>query len=85
MFALYPLRPRSSVDRPVPPPIATIRGPRARYRLVYSTSITEPPRATNGETTERIRPQTPTAVIAIPAAATIAARTCGSSHAPVSQ
>ena len=27
------LRPRSSVDRPVPPPIATIRGPRARKRF----------------------------------------------------
>ena len=25
--------PRSSVDRPVPPPIATIRGPRARKRF----------------------------------------------------
>ena len=27
------LSPRSSVDRPVPPPIATIRGPRARNRF----------------------------------------------------
>ena len=27
------LRPRRSVDRPVPPPIATIRGPRARNRF----------------------------------------------------
>ena len=27
------LRPRSSVERPVPPPIATMRGPRARNRF----------------------------------------------------
>ena len=33
MLLVCSLRPRSSVERPVPPPIATIRGPRARNRF----------------------------------------------------
>ncbi len=33
MLLLNSLRPRSSVDSPVPPPMATILGPRARERF----------------------------------------------------
>ena len=33
MLLLTSLRPRSSVDRPVPPPMATMRGPRASERF----------------------------------------------------
>ena len=32
------LRPRRRLDRPVPPPMATIRGPRASWRFWYRTS-----------------------------------------------
>ena len=32
-FDVCSLRPRRSADRPVPPPIATMRGPRARNRF----------------------------------------------------
>ena len=47
--------------------------------------MTLSPRATNGETTERMRPHMPTPVRIDAEHATSAARTCGSSHAPVSQ
>ena len=33
MLLVYALRPRSSVERPVPPPMATTRGPRASDRF----------------------------------------------------
>ena len=44
--------------------------------------MTLPPRATNGEITERMRPQKPMPVSVRPSTATSAARISGSSHAP---
>ena len=50
MLLLYAFSPRSSVDRPVPPPKATILGPRARNRLWKMTSDSDrsPSAGTNG-------------------------------------
>ncbi|MNS67464.1 hypothetical protein D3C72_1007180 [compost metagenome] len=38
MLSEYSLSPRRSVESPVPPPMATIFGPRRRERLWYMTS-----------------------------------------------